>query len=102
MAGFFSFVFSVLLPLAIGLAGIYFAIDFFEWGARYNILDIFHGEETHDFKVWSTDYTHILLRDDYERLLTVSGFSDIDFYGTYRFDPYDKGTSDLLIAIANK
>ena len=31
MAGFFSFVFSVLLPLAIGLAGIYFAIDFFEY-----------------------------------------------------------------------
>jgi hypothetical protein len=31
MAGFFSFVFSVLLPLAIGLAGIYLAIDFFEY-----------------------------------------------------------------------
>ena len=31
MAGFFSFVFSVLLQLAIGLAGIYLAIDFFEY-----------------------------------------------------------------------
>jgi hypothetical protein len=31
MAGFFSFVFSVLLPLAIGIAGIYLAIDFFEY-----------------------------------------------------------------------
>jgi hypothetical protein len=31
MAGFFSFVFSVLLPLAIGLAGIYLTIDFFEY-----------------------------------------------------------------------
>jgi hypothetical protein len=31
MAGFFSFVFSVLLPLAIGLAGIYLAIDFLEY-----------------------------------------------------------------------
>ena len=31
MAGFFSFVFSVLLPLAIGLVGIYLAIDFFEY-----------------------------------------------------------------------
>lgn len=31
MEGFFSFVFSVLLPLAIGFAGIYVAIDFFEY-----------------------------------------------------------------------
>jgi hypothetical protein len=31
MAGFFSFVFSVLLPIAIGFAGIYLAIDFFEY-----------------------------------------------------------------------
>ena len=31
MAGFFSFVFYVLLPLAIGLAGIYLSIDFFEY-----------------------------------------------------------------------
>jgi len=31
MAGFFSFVFYVLLPLAVGLAGIYLAIDFFEF-----------------------------------------------------------------------
>ena len=31
MAGFFSFIFSVLLPLAIGLAGIYLTIDFFEY-----------------------------------------------------------------------
>jgi hypothetical protein len=31
MAGFFSFVFYVLIPLAIGLAAIYLAIDFFEY-----------------------------------------------------------------------
>jgi len=31
MAGFFSFVFSVLLPIAIGLAWIYLTIDFFEY-----------------------------------------------------------------------
>ena len=31
MAGFFSFVFYVLFPLAIGLAAIYLAIDFFEY-----------------------------------------------------------------------
>lgn len=31
MEGFFTFVFLVLLPLAIGLSGIYVAIDFFEY-----------------------------------------------------------------------
>ena len=31
MSGFFSFVFSVLLPLAIGFAAIYLAIDLFEY-----------------------------------------------------------------------
>jgi len=36
MAGFFSFVFSVLLPLAIGLVGIYLAIDFFEYLKKYH------------------------------------------------------------------
>jgi len=36
MAGFFSFVFSVLLPLAIGIAGIYLAIDFFEYLKKHH------------------------------------------------------------------
>jgi hypothetical protein len=38
MAGFFSFVFSVLLPIAIGLAGIYLAIDFFEYLKKNHAL----------------------------------------------------------------
>lgn len=36
-------------------------IDYFEWGARYNILDIFHSEENRDFRVWSINYTQLLL-----------------------------------------
>jgi len=36
-------------------------IDYFEWGARYNILDIFHSEEKRDFRVWSINYTQLLL-----------------------------------------
>jgi hypothetical protein len=38
MSGFFSFVFSVLLPIAIGLAGIYLAIDFFEYLKKNHVL----------------------------------------------------------------
>jgi glycine/sarcosine N-methyltransferase len=79
-----------------------FVIDYFDRGARYNVLDIFHREEACDFKVWSTDYPNVLLKDDQERLLKTSSFGAVDFYGTYRFDPYDKETSDLLIAVAHK
>ena len=79
-----------------------FVIDYFDRGARYNVLDIFHGEKISDLKVWSTDYPNILLKDDQERLLRASGFGAVDFYGTYRFDPYDREASDLLIAVAHK
>jgi glycine/sarcosine N-methyltransferase len=79
-----------------------FVIDYFERGARYNILDIFHSETSHDFKSWSIDYKCVLLRDDQERLLRASGFRDVRFYGSFRFDPYDKETSRRLIAVATK
>jgi glycine/sarcosine N-methyltransferase len=79
-----------------------FVIDYFDRGARYNVLDIFHGEKIRDLKMWSTDYPNILLKDDQKRLLRASGFGAVDFYGTYRFDPYDRKTSDLLITVAHK
>jgi glycine/sarcosine N-methyltransferase len=79
-----------------------FVMDYFDQGARYNILDIFHSEEACDFKVWSVDYLQIPLKDDQERLLKASGFRAVDFYSTYRFDPYDKEASDRLIAVARK
>ena len=79
-----------------------FVIDYLGQGARYNILDIFHGDEIRDFKLWSVDYSHMLLKDDHERLLNASGFVTVDSYGTYQFDPYDAETSDRLIVVARK
>jgi len=79
-----------------------FVIDYSDGGARYNILDIFHSEEGRGLKVWSIDYPQVLLKDDYERLLKESGFPQVDFYGSYSFDPYDKDASDHLIVIARK
>jgi len=79
-----------------------FVIDYLDQGARYNILDILHGEKARDFKVWSIEYPHMLLKDDQERLLKASGFEAVDSYGTYHFDPYDKETSDRLIIVAHK
>ncbi|MCX6012616.1 MAG: methyltransferase domain-containing protein [Chloroflexi bacterium] len=79
-----------------------FVIDYLEQGAVYNILDIFHSEGKSDFNVWSRYLEHIYLRDDLDRLLKSSGFSSVYFYGSYRFDPYDKETSDKLITVAIK
>jgi SAM-dependent methyltransferase len=79
-----------------------FAIDYTARGARFNILDLFHDGSRTDFKVWTRDYEHILLRDDQDRLLAEAGFSDMEFYGSYGFVPYDKTSSDLLICIAWK
>jgi hypothetical protein len=79
-----------------------FVIDYFGDGARYNIVDIWHGEESRDFRVWSVEYTRVYLRDDHERLLRAAGFECVDFYGTYQFDPYDEETSERLIVVASK
>jgi glycine/sarcosine N-methyltransferase len=79
-----------------------FAIDYFEKGARYHILDIFHSAKKHDFKTWSIDFPHILLRDDFERLLKAAGFSRLNFWGNFTGEPYKKTTSDHLIIIARK
>jgi SAM-dependent methyltransferase len=80
-----------------------FVIDYIGQGARYNVLDLTHGDEASGFglEVWSVDYPQMLLRDDYERLLAGAGFRPVEFYGNYRFEPYDRGLSDLLIVVAH-
>jgi glycine/sarcosine N-methyltransferase len=77
-------------------------IDYADKSARYNILDIFHSQEKSDFKVWSISYAHVVLRDEFERLLKSAGFASVDFYGDFDFTPYSKETSDRLIVVANK
>lgn len=78
-----------------------FVIDYLGPGARYNILDIHHGEERSELQTWSIEYPRMLLKDDQERLLGAAGFERIHFYGSYQFEPYDKASSHLLIAVAH-
>ncbi|MEJ2736186.1 MAG: class I SAM-dependent methyltransferase [Anaerolineae bacterium] len=77
-----------------------FVIDYQGAGVRYNILDLYHTEERNELQTWSVTYPRILLRDDQERLLTAAGFASVDFYGSFEFEPYDKGASRHLIAVA--
>jgi len=77
-----------------------FVIDYLGTGARYNVVDINRGGDGSELEVWSVDYPHILLQDDQRRLLQAAGFASIQFFGSYRFGPYDKEASPMLIAVA--
>jgi SAM-dependent methyltransferase len=79
-----------------------FVIDYLGKGARYNILDIDRTAPEPELKVWSVEYPRMLFRDDLEALLLDSGFGSIAFYGSFLFRPYDKETSERLIAVAVK
>jgi glycine/sarcosine N-methyltransferase len=77
-------------------------IDYLERGARYNVLDLFHGTDRKELVVWSREYPVMLLRDDYEVLLKTADFGDIRFFGSYGFEAYDKARSDMLLVVARK
>jgi glycine/sarcosine N-methyltransferase len=78
-----------------------FVMDYFERTIGYHILDIFHSQEANELKVWNAELT-VSLRDDQERLLRAAGFSQVDFYGSFDFNPYDKRSSERLITVAYK
>ena len=79
-----------------------FVIDYMGKGARFNVLDIYHGESHRDLQVWSITHERVYLRDDLERVLGAAGFRELKFFGSYLFQPYDTATSDILIAVAEK
>jgi SAM-dependent methyltransferase len=78
-----------------------FVIDYFDKGARYNVVDIFHRGDEGEVKTWGIEYPHMLFRDGQENLLKSAGFRSVDFYGSYAFEPYSKKTSNHLIAVAH-
>jgi glycine/sarcosine N-methyltransferase len=77
-------------------------IDYLEKGARYNILDVYHSDAIKEFKTWTMNFAQFLLKDDLDKLLKVAGFMSLEFYGSYGFEPYDKGSSNRLIVVAHK
>jgi len=79
-----------------------FVIDYHENGATYNMLDIHHPNGQSSLQSWSITYNKVFLHDDHKKLLTESGFKDIQFYGDYDFVTYNKQTSKRLISTAVK
>jgi len=78
-----------------------YVIDYLERTARYNVLDIFHGEQSRGLEVWSAELT-VLLREGQQRLLEGAGFRSVEFFGTFEFAPYDEETSNRLITVAHR
>ena len=80
-----------------------FVVDYLEKAMRVNVVDVFHGEDpaARRLEVHSFDYA-VLLRDDYERLLTRAGYRDLAFYGGWDGAPYDAAESGRLIVTARK
>ncbi len=76
-------------------------IDYYEKEWEVHVLDLIHVEDESDFKVTSFRYP-ILLKDDYNRLLQEAGFSEVEFYGSFGCEIYDKKESDQLVMIAHK
>ena len=79
-----------------------FAIDYFDKGARFNVVDLYHDSTHKDMLVWSIAYERVYLRGDMEMAIHRAGFLRDEFYGGYLFEPYDVETSDMLIAVAVK
>lgn len=78
-----------------------FVIDYFDKGARYNVVDIFHEGEEGRVETWGIDYPHMVFRDGQENLLKSAGFRGVEFYGSYTLEPYSKETSTHLITVAH-
>jgi ubiquinone/menaquinone biosynthesis C-methylase UbiE len=61
-----------------------------------HVLDLFHSEKRTEYNQYDMAY-RILLDDDYKRLLTEAGFSDIHIYGDYEMNAYDKQSRRLVV-----
>lgn len=65
-----------------------------------NIVDLFHTDQRNDSHQYQIVY-RILLDEDYRKLLSLSGFSEIRIFGDYQMNPYNR-ESRRLIVVARK
>ncbi|WP_345977570.1 class I SAM-dependent methyltransferase [Sulfurimonas sp. HSL3-7] len=68
---------------------------------QVKIFDFVHTEDKCEFN-HTTVNVAIRLKDDWDRILSDVGFSDIHYLGDLDFAPYDKNTSRRLIVVAHK
>lgn len=61
-----------------------------------HVLDLFHSEKRLESNQYDIVY-RILLDEDYKRLLTQAGFSDVQIYGDYSMNDYDENSWRLIV-----
>lgn len=61
-----------------------------------HILDLFHGTERLESNQYDIVY-RILLDEDYKRLLSQAGFTNIRIYGDYKMTNYDERSRRLIV-----
>jgi SAM-dependent methyltransferase len=76
-------------------------IDYGDNNWQAHIIDLRHGGNNLNIKVFAFDYLK-LLKKDYQGLLRKTGFKEIRFYGNYALEKYQIAKSDRLIIIARK
>lgn len=78
-----------------------FILDYSADVMQVNIFDFVHTEENCEFHNTTVNIA-IRLKNDWERILSDVGFSNVQYFGDIDFTPYDKDTSRRLIAVARK
>jgi glycine/sarcosine N-methyltransferase len=78
-----------------------FVLDYSADVMQVNIFDFVHTEKNCEFHNATVNIA-IRLKNDWERILSDVGFSDVQYFGDINFTPYDKDTSRRLIAVALK
>jgi len=78
-----------------------FVLEYSQNLMEVNIFDFIHAEEKFGFYASSVNVA-IRLKDDWGRLLSEVGCSNVDYFGDFKFSEYDKKSSQRLIAVAQK
>jgi glycine/sarcosine N-methyltransferase len=76
-------------------------VDFHNETLTFNMVVLHKDDGAWSYRSEATELRPIF-KQDLERLLKQTGFADLDFYGDYRFNPYQQDTSSDLIVVARK
>ncbi len=78
-----------------------FVMDYFDNQMEVHVFDFVHTESEKGF-YHNLFRLRIRLQDEWHRMLNQVGFNKIEFFGDWKYTPYDKDTSMRLIAVAKK
>lgn len=68
---------------------------------KIQVLDLYHSPERLEENQYDIIYK-IILADDYRRLLSQAGYSEIEIYGDYQRTPYTKNSQRMIVVARRK